>query len=285
VRADRPSSTAALIAAATVFLSRSGETRALVPEGAAPWCGRCLEALSPARYRLVEALSRPGLRWLAWAAERATVPGLMRHFMARKRWIEREARVGLAREGAQLVVIGAGFDTLAVRLAAELPGRRFFEIDHPATQAVKRAALAEAGVTLVSADLAHVPLGRVLCAMPGYDASAPTVFVVEGLLMYLVEAQVEALFRAIRGAHRGALRIVFTTMEPAPDGRLAFHNATALTRWLLSRWGEPFRSALPKAAAAGFLARAGFALEAVREPEDPRHAQGEIVMVASGAPA
>ena len=49
-------------------------------------------------------------------------------------------------EGAtQLVMLGAGFDTLAYRtpLADRL---RIFEVDHPATQARKREMLAAAGI-------------------------------------------------------------------------------------------------------------------------------------------
>jgi methyltransferase (TIGR00027 family) len=285
MRADRPSSTAALIAAATVFLSRSPATRGLVPDGAAPWCERCLQALSPVALGLVGIVSHPLLRWLAWGAERATVPGLMPHFMARKRWIEVAVRKAVGGGASQLVVIGAGFDTLAARLAAESPRAALIEIDHPATHEVKKAALGPTAVHLVAADLAIRPLAGVLSGIEAYDSRNATVFVIEGLLMYLTDAQVEALFRAIRDAHRGPLTLVFTVMEPAMDGRLAFHNATALTRWLLGRWSEPFRSALPKAGAATFLQRFGLRLEAVREPDDARHAQGENVMVASGPAA
>jgi methyltransferase (TIGR00027 family) len=49
-----------------------------------------------------------------------------------------------ARGGRQIVLLGAGYDCRAVRLAPRLPGARWFEIDHPATQARKRALLAAA---------------------------------------------------------------------------------------------------------------------------------------------
>jgi O-methyltransferase involved in polyketide biosynthesis len=100
--------------------------------------------------------------------------------------------------------------------------------------------------------------------------------------MYLTPEQVRALFASIRGAHRGALRIVFTVMEPTPDGRSAFHNATALTRWLLGRWSEPFRSALARGDAARFLAPMGLRVEAVANLEGERLAVGEIVIAAEG---
>src|SRR5258706_13933 len=133
VREDLPSSTAILIAAATVFLARDARVSDLVPSGAAEWCARCLEVLPG--LKAVETLSRPGLRWAARLAERATVPGLLLHFMLRKRWIEEVVRSALAEGYEQVVVMGAGFDTLALRLSrwsepfkAELPrddGARF----------------------------------------------------------------------------------------------------------------------------------------------------------------
>ncbi|TMH30125.1 MAG: class I SAM-dependent methyltransferase [Betaproteobacteria bacterium] len=137
MRADRPSSTAALIAAATVFLSRDRALARFVPAGAAEICARCLTA--------PQLLStRRGLRWLALAAERATIPGLLLHFMLRKRWIEQAVRGAIARGARRVVVVGAGYDTLAARLAPEFPGVRFIEVDHPATQAVKRVAVPSA---------------------------------------------------------------------------------------------------------------------------------------------
>ena len=63
MREDRPSSTAVLIAAATVFLSRDARVSDLVPAGAAEVCEDCLRALS--RLGLVRAVSHPALRWAA----------------------------------------------------------------------------------------------------------------------------------------------------------------------------------------------------------------------------
>src|SRR5882762_4680544 len=164
MREDRPSSTATLIAAATVFLARDACVSDLVPAGAAEWCARCLDALSG--LKTVETLSRPGLRWAAHLSERATVPGLLLHFMLRKRWIEEAVRAALAEGWEQVVVIGAGFDTLAARLSIEFPRASFLEIDHPATQAGKRVAMGSAPGNLhfIAADLSRTRLQDALSA-------------------------------------------------------------------------------------------------------------------------
>ena len=250
MRADRPSSTAALIAAATVFLSRDARLAHFVPHGAADLCARCLTPLQRLATRA---------RRLCWAAERATIPGLMLHFMLRKQWIEQAVRGAIARGCRRIVVIGAGYDTLGARLAPVFPAVRFTEIDHPATQAVKRAAVpARPNLEFVAADLARMPLPR---------ASEPALYIAEGLLMYLSAAEVDALFAAIND------EIVFTVMEPLPGGRIAFHNATRLERALLALWKEPFTWALAREALGDFLAARGLRL---REYADLAQAHPEL---------
>jgi methyltransferase (TIGR00027 family) len=293
VRADRPSSTALLIAAATVFLARDLRLAQLVPPGAAELSARCLAAVSPRRLALVELASRPALRWAARLAERATIPGLLAHFMLRKRWIEQAARAALADGIGQLVVVGAGFDTLAARLAPEFPRAKFIEVDHPATQRVKVAAFDFAkNLSFVSADLAAVGLESTLKNKSSLEIQKPSFFVVEGLLMYLADAQIAALFEALGRLQPAGGRIVFTQMEPAPDGRSRFHNATPLVTGLLALWREPFKSALPRPAAAAFLSKPGYRLLAVADHEelkkqlkdsDKKHppvARGELVYLA-----
>jgi methyltransferase (TIGR00027 family) len=271
VRADRPSSTATLIAAATVLLARDRRWAHLVPGGAAEICARCLYGF----WSLA-----PRLRWLAWAAERATIPGLMLHFMLRKRRIEDAVRGALERGCRQVVVLGAGFDTLAARLAPQFPAVSFIEIDHPATQAVKRAAVERQNLGFVAADLARTPLQQALAPSAG-----PSVFILEGLLMYLTSQQQNALFAAIRELQPGGGDVVFTVMEPKPDGRIAFHNATWVERALLALWKEPFKSAVSRDALPGVLAGWGLRLRQVSdlaaEHPDLVLARGEIIVHAA----
>ncbi|HEY3077813.1 MAG TPA: SAM-dependent methyltransferase [Burkholderiales bacterium] len=279
MRADRPSSTATLIAAATVLLARDPKLGYLVPRGAAEICARCL---TPLWFVMVR------MPWLAWAGERATIPGLMLHFVLRKRWIEDAVRGALARGCRQIVVLGAGYDTLAARLAPQFPAVRFIEIDHPATQAVKRAAVARQNLphlpSFVAADLARTSLRDALAASP-YDRHSPSVFVIEGLLMYLTPDEMAALFAAIAEMQPNGGEVVFTVMEPRRDGRLAFHNATWVERALLALWKEPFKSAVSRDVLPGVLARWGLRLREVADlaaaHPDLVLARGEIVVHAA----
>src|SRR5210317_2104986 len=57
----------------------------------------------------------------------------------------RHARNGIHVGAAQVLVLGAGYDTLGWRLAPEFPGVNFFEIDHPATALLKAKGIDEMG--------------------------------------------------------------------------------------------------------------------------------------------
>ena len=271
MRADRPSSTATLIAMATVLLARDARFAQYVPPGAAVLCERCLTSAQRWLTRMPA---------LARTLERATIPGLCLHFMLRKRWIEHAVRSALARGARRVVVIGAGYDTLALRLAQEFPAVRCTELDHPATQAVKRTALAAPpNVRFVAADLARTPL---LSALAGALGPEPSVFVIEGLLMYLTPADVAVLLAAVHRLQAAGGELVFTVMEPAADGSLRFHNATWLERALLALWKERFRSALARTELGAVLASHGFELREWADltslhPELPL-ARGELVV-------
>lgn len=116
------------------------------------------------------------------------------------------------RSGAeQVVIVGAGYDMRAQRLHADHPSARWFEVDHPATQARKLALLKgdpldrQVPVARVAAKLLHDDL-RAHLARVGFVEGAPTCFVLEGLVHYLPPARCEALFAALH--HRAAPRAV-----------------------------------------------------------------------------
>ena len=100
----------------------------------------------------------------------------------------------------QVVILGAGLDTRAARLAR--PGVRFFEVDQPATQAEKRERLSRLeGYPLDSATFVPCDfetddfLERLGSA--GYDADSPSLLVWEGVIYYLAEEAARSTLRRI----------------------------------------------------------------------------------------
>ena len=156
----------------------------------------------------------------------------------------------------QLVILGAGLDARAWRMP-ELGEAIVFEVDYPATQAVKRERTA--GVSRAARELRFVPvdfqrnaLGEAL-ARAGHDAGVPTVFLWEGVVRYLTLAAIEATLDAV--AARAAPGSRFVTNYTVGGGRW---------RWLgnlgLRVIGEPIRSEHTSAGLAALLAARGFAL-------------------------
>lgn len=134
---------------------------------------------------------------------------------------------------AQFVILGAGFDTRAYRLPHDTRVR-VFEVDSPSTQVVKRATLQQAGidsseVTFVPADFETEDwLARLTAA--GFDPGQRTLFLWEGVTMYLDRAAVEDTLRKIASTARGsAVAFDYFTTEALESRALYWRYARAAT--------------------------------------------------------
>jgi methyltransferase (TIGR00027 family) len=179
--------------------------------------------------------------------------------LLRKRFVEDQLRAALQAGADQVVVFGAGYDPLPLRLAPEFPGVTFFELDYPATQEVKQRALEKHGATtpqivLVGVDFSRESAEDRLRAQPRFRPKATSVFLAEGVLMYLEPADVDQLF-AIVGRNSGpGSRFIFTLVETRAVNaaeRQQTIRGMALT-------GEPVRSSLDREQVEGFLRARGF---------------------------
>jgi methyltransferase (TIGR00027 family) len=118
----------------------------------------------------------------------------------RTRWFD-DVTLQCIEEGVcQIVIVAAGYDCRALRFRT--PGIRFIELDHPATHADKRRILAEldadvSEVAYAAADFLVDDVGAALAAA-GHHASVATLFLVEGVLIYLPEDIIVSLLLALR---------------------------------------------------------------------------------------
>lgn len=258
MRADRPSSTALLIARCTLLATRRSGLRPLVPAGAAEPLAAMLAAAGRGRW-FSFALRHGWTCALLGAFERAMLPGIIAHYLARKCWLEQRAVAALDERCGQLVILGAGFDTLAWRLHRERQNARFFELDHPATQRPKTAACAPSdNLIFLPADLARTLPTAALGNDSRFDPHRRTCFIAEGLLMYFPELRVKEILSDL--ARFPNAEIAFTFMAPDPGGRAAFRGGSfAIGAWLqLNR--EPFAWAIAPASLAAFLRPLGLHL-------------------------
>lgn len=182
----------------------------------------------------------------------------------RKRWIEQRMGAAFAEGARQAVILGGGFDTIALRLAAAAPATPIFEIDQIGTQAIKRRIVDEvigapANLTWVAVDFARERMEDRLLATR-YEPTQPTVFLAEIVLEYVPPAEVDAVFAFVRRHSGAASRFVFSFLPPAA---LVAGTGAALGTAVTDA-AEPFRFMLEPAAVDDFLAARGFRCLAMR---------------------
>ena len=172
------------------------------------------------------------------------MPGQFVAFAHRKAFCERQVREGIGAGASQVLVLGAGYDTMGWRLAPEFAGVDFFEIDHPATARLKAKGIDAMGrrtnLHLIAEDLGKRPLADVLHANAVWNPTAPTVIVAEGLLTYLSPEAVGALFDQCATISGAGSRIAFTYIGTRSDGRPDAGRWTWLVLWILKVGGEPW---------------------------------------------
>ena len=244
------SATAELIAASTVFQSGDPRLAILVPAGAAALSERFLATVAPHKLRLVRWLARPGLRGAVNGLERVILPGIQLHYAVRKRFIEDAVRSFLTSGGARVVVLGAGLDTLAIRLATQYRDVDFVEVDQPSVQNGKRRAVAGLDIRNLSLHAADLGAG----ALPGVAPGPPTFFVLEGVTMYLREATVAATLLSCAEVGGPGSRVAWTFMNPDHRGLIGFrHSRRALVDAWLRTGREPFIWGIEDARIPAFL--------------------------------
>ena len=258
-----PSATANVVAQNILLVSGNARLASLVSPEAAHLTALLVEAFSPEGHTFVK---RSGERWfqhLRRAHERLTIPGLALHQALRKRHIEQQVRASLHEGFTQVVVLGGGLDTLALRLCAEFTQVNFFELDHEATQRIKLEVIRARHLSRPNLKLLHVDFQRedwaaTLAASSLYDANKKTLFLSEGVLMYLDRPDVERLFDSVRRTNSS--RFIFTFMEPDAKGRASFRRSTWLVRLWLHLRKEPFKWSLKRDDLESFLHARGFVL-------------------------
>lgn len=194
--------------------------------------------------RFLLKLVRQGwFRPIAKLIERITIPGILLHYVLRKKCIAGLVRSALINGATQVVIIGGGFDPLSFELQQEFPTAQFWEIDHPATQRHKVRAFSKIGVErvhFVEMDLSATAFDSEALIKSDFDPTQRVVWIAEGLLMYLTLDVVSSLMRMLKSLSASGSEFVFTFMEKQGGGRIRFDSQTKLVDWWLHGRSEPF---------------------------------------------
>ncbi len=172
------------------------------------------------------------------------IGALRAHVVLRSRFAEDRLAAAVLRGVTQYVILGAGFDTFALRQPAWARTLKIVEVDHLETQAVKRSKLEAAGLEMpengifADIDFEHESLCDGL-ARHDVSLEEPTFFSWLGVTMYLKEEAIDAVLRSVTTFPAGS-EIVLTFRRPIESAtdeecdrlsRLAEHVAS---------FGEPY---------------------------------------------
>ena len=247
--ASEPNSTAQLATLARAVASFEADPRIRVSDHLAT------EFLSPGLARL--ARSRL-LRRVAIRLYQRKLPGAYPYTIARTRHIDMVLRQELENDSRQVVILGAGYDSRAYRFHDAFPTAHFFEVDFPATSARKVARVAAvlgglpAHVSYAPVDLTVDSLDSSL-AMVGYDPGQRTLFIWEGVTMYLTASAVDDTLAFVAGQSGTGSSIIFDyVFRSILAGDSTLYGAAEAVR-LVRKRGEPFRFGIEPGEVASFL--------------------------------
>ncbi|MFN7946243.1 MAG: SAM-dependent methyltransferase [Blastocatellia bacterium] len=212
-------------------------------------------------YRLAAAsrlLSWGALNFLAFWA-----PGGQEYLMLRARFVD-DLAIRLAGEGLrQIVLLGAGLDSMALRIGPSLAEVTVYEVDHPATQALKRAGYARSGVPasvrFVAVDFEKDKVAPQL-REAGFDPAQRSLIVWLGVTYYLTDkAMAQALEQIAELGGAGMCLVFDYILQEVVDGTSRNPDALEKAR-RVAQLGEPWIFGLKPEAVGEYLARFGFAL-------------------------
>lgn len=226
---------------------------------------RAIEAAKPEGERLCyDPFARSPINGFSFLMSKLTIasglyglffPGAAEFVLVRERYIDDFLQERL-REGLdQVVILGAGFDTRAYRIAG-IEKTRVFEVDHPATQADKLQRLQKvvnplpAHVSFVAVDFNSQTLADRLRAS-GYDEDGETLFIWQGVTMYLTPKGVDGTLAFIAGRSGPGSAVIFDYFYTETLRRMK------ATKGILRLIGERLTFGIDEGQIVSFLSRRG----------------------------
>ena len=191
------------------------------------------------------------------------VPGMLGGVALRTRFIDDYLLKRLEKGVRQVVILGAGYDARAYRFEEIRHNVRVFEVDHPATQQTKKEKLKQIlgtlpdHVTYVAVRFNSEDLADKM-AQNGYRQDCQTLFIWEGVTMYLSAEAVDATLAFITKHSPTGSSVIFDYFPPCVvDGRCSDREGRSMQK-MAARYGEAFRFGIQPQAVEAFLSRRGF---------------------------
>jgi methyltransferase (TIGR00027 family) len=162
----------------------------------------------------VRLLYLPGLRGAVLSLRERRMPGTLGAILCRTRYIDDILKRSLEEGVEQLVILGAGFDSRAYRIAG-MDQVQVFEVDLPGTRKLKQIRIEKVlgavpgNVTLVGINFDQQQLDDILIAA-GFQNGKRTLFIWEGVTQYITAEAVNNTLEFVSGYSGVGSAIVFT---------------------------------------------------------------------------
>lgn len=140
--------------------------------------------------------------------------GFYEWVIARTKYIDAVFKQALTDRFDQILFFGAGFDTRAMRFQDQARETKMFELDVPVTQDAKIRQYRKRGIS-VPRNVVFIPIDFDKESLPvkleqvGFGRNHRSLFILEGLLMYLQPESVDKTFRTLQDFAGDASEIVF----------------------------------------------------------------------------
>ena len=191
------------------------------------------------------------------------MPGWSNTIRGRIRYFDDVVRNAPGEGFTQRVILGAGYDTRAYRIDNRNGCIKIFEIDRPETIARKTGILQQIfgqlpdHVVFISLDMAQEDCWQSL-AKAGWSPKGKTLFLLEGLVMYLPRRAVEELLAGIaRNAGAGSAVLFDFVPQSLADGSSDAEGGQNIRNWTIEI-GEPILSGFTDGEIVPFLTVLGY---------------------------
>jgi methyltransferase (TIGR00027 family) len=228
-----------------------------------PYAVHFLGARFSALYRVVRRLGWERLDLGLAALYDRVLPGSVGWVLTRHRYFDDAIAEAVQGGAKQVVFVGAGYDSRALRQKA-LAQAAIFEIDHPDTQARKKRILQQLpgglpknvhyiSLNATRGDLRELP-------QHGFDRKAKAVFVLEGFIWYMPPEVASDIFAAITEIAEPGSQVIFDYILPSVvDGTCTLEGAQKHRAYCAKR-GEPILFGIEPDQLAEYLRATGLSL-------------------------
>ncbi|WHY67314.1 SAM-dependent methyltransferase [Neobacillus sp. SuZ13] len=177
---------------------------------------------------------------LMWVMNNQTIPQLV----SRARYAEDGLRSAIERGFKQYVILGAGFDTFALRQEKLPEDFIIYEIDHPATQAFKINRLLEIGIDIPQ-NVRFVPVDfksdslRAELKKIGFDEKEYSYFSLLGVVMYLAKKDFYQLLSSVAEMSANGSSFIFDYLDDTAFNEDFASKKLTQMRQITAQTGEP----------------------------------------------